>query len=1483
MDANNGPHAHGVDSLRRDQRGRPKEHPSQSIPPGGGTSAVFEANDPPQRPRRSSFDRVYAQSQSAHSLPASASLTNMLYSPAGAAQVPSARLLKPESSPTRAGSSDVNSPATRASLMPHLDSAPHRPRSLFEQYSDPALRTPTAALSSSPDRSMSPFYSKFSRSRSRTPFVTDQPRSSDEVGVKAGVMVWCSNQKAPSSSALSRTPMFRESSLTKHKLSKQGSSRPQDEIGPDTNYERASGFRGSAPSWLRERPSKSRLNQPSASANLFGQWKKATATLRDDGTFVLLGEDRALLHSLDCSSLSTSDVRLVHDSLFGRPHVLGIYPKTAANDSIVPAKKVDAERGLRSEQIFVEFAADVQLQYWLTLFKIYAQPELFGAADSAIPVASHRMYRQIDLTIHEAKTIMPRWPSELLEAPKSPLLPNLPHITGGTDRVLSTPQKLTSRKQDDFDDSPGSESCSSRGGSRSGSMSGSRSGSRVRQHTKTSLSNFQAQDADDGSGSSRAGSHITPDAETRSLAGDETSSLEERAPALLYATGEASRYLNEDYSHPSSLPTAPTKRRDERDLFESTLFDRYCRIRLDGELVARTSLRPSTNADAFKAEKFSLRDLPATNLLVIEVLHPTQKTTTNIAGMSANSSSKYMLLGVVEIPMDSLRRNEEMEGRFPIWSVSTFPANAWQTDDDGKLPTSFHRGVVGELKLTLKAREETVMLLSQYEQVQQSIHAADATQLIQGLASTLREDLIISHLTRIYAASGTITDSISALIESESHDWGDKLQPELLFRANTLLSRSVDHFQRLLAPVWLDDCLGATVRKICNEPEVERSDTPSSDLNFESGKRTPPVSPPNMMQTVPDGPIHAQTLRTLSEILWQNIYSQRHRCPADLRMVLNKIRTKVNDRFKLSKSTRPGIQGVGAFIFLRLFCAALNAPQLYGLTTSQPSRVAQRKLLLLSKVLLAMASKRVAFDQDKDWELAPLNDFLRNYSSAYDDYITVVSTEPPKATKVDMLGFRYDDDQALHEAVLQRLPTLQPLHRESVPNAPYMLDQPLALASFVSYVVTAIEESVSARTIWSNGGSRVEDHDCARDIHDCDQSEAHELLRKRSMVRKQVDEFVAICSKVEEMAGFHVQQAGYEPKPIAVAQLRDETDTGAGLTNDAGQRGDPTPWVESSPRPTSASVTDSQGVISNEDRHESGTSSPNRSRRTTINSGFVRPDSSSPTKAASTPTKISDAAEGPHGSNRKSAPYSLLGRRGSEVNVRGSPSSRGEHSPTSERISRSQRRTEDGVLREAYRALKITDPQSSRAETSIPGVARERSEAIRQTPRERAGSTASTVLPMDSDDAWSSQRTDVLLEADDGSTFEHVSSTPRPVVPRGLVRAEPDQDTPVTDSVARSERVPVSYSAARETGPSERPNGNRRHSSGFTMAVSASAPYPLSVPRNREPDALNPIAYAARPGRSQLSQSSSRSDLANPPSYLPSAGTGEKKKRWWKP
>ncbi|KAN0064240.1 hypothetical protein ACQY0O_003407 [Thecaphora frezii] len=1078
------------------------------------------------------------------------------------------------------------SPSTRESLATKTASVIRH----FQPHRDPVYKDPANQPRQAHDapRSGGDMFSAASsylgRSRSGSGSIPGQMRrASGEAEVVVTVLLWQPTPAKHSSSALSKAPILRDVPNVKQRLSKRSSSTSRPEVGPAAGLDRSITLKQSGTSWLREKPSKTRLSFPQSSSSSNGSWRKATALFRDNGILSIFNEDHALLHSIQCSNLSSTDIRSVEDSLFGRPNVLGIF---ARSSSFVGAASAATVSGLtvpspstasaKQEPIFLALSSAARLQYWRTLLKIYAQPEVFGPPGSASAGGTHRRFRQLELTIFEAKSIMAKVPVEtqgqhhlhsndyLLQdemfqtmmaspAGSNRELPYSPLTRGGVldkfvpsrsslDGDTSSHHTVAAAEVRGKDQRPGTSQ--ERGGA-GGAPFGRAAGKALPQRDAAIVPSEEA----DGR-QSRAAS--INDAAS-SHADDMGSSLEDPVSGPISGLSGRSRFANETHQQQqqqqqplsSSLglrqrvgsprPHSQTSRAREKDLYSSTSFDRYCRIIMNGEVVARTQPRFSnTGSDAsYNVEKFKFADLPEIESLAVEVLHATHKTGNGSPTTQGGVAQKYVLLGIVEVPIESLRRGEEVEGRFPIWSIAAVQSG------NGELP--FHKGLVGELKMSAKLRDETILPLSVYREIEARLHAPDAPDLISGLARSLNEDSVVSHLVEYYTASGTMTERLAALADLESASWGERLEPEMLFRANTLLSRSVDHFQRLLALPWLDSCVGATVRAICDDvrPSPNGVDlaggSPSTGIESHA-EPTAANRSPALGAWFSDLPLTIDLLRKLSVSLWESIYAQRHRCPAELRSVLSDIRTKVNRRYEKSNSTRPGIQGVGAFIFLRLFCAALNAPQLYSLTPCQPSRTSQRKLLLLSKVLLALANKKMSFDKDKDRDLLPLNDFLTTYASAYDDYITVVSTLPPKLQKPRLLGISYDDDNELQRAAQRKIESLPTLHRESIPSSPYMLDRPLTLASLVSFVVrTAEDRDIDADVRSEEGAAAAHRHDGGGNGS---APGAEALKRKRSDVSRRVNEFIDLCCEVEGCTGRLIDAAGYDPQPIRVARHR---------------------------------------------------------------------------------------------------------------------------------------------------------------------------------------------------------------------------------------------------------------------------------------------------------------------------------------------------------
>lgn len=129
--------------------------------------------------------------------------------------------------------------------------------------------------------------------------------------------------------------------------------------------------------------------------------------------------------------------------------------------------------------------------------------------------------------------------------------------------------------------------------------------------------------------------------------------------------------------------------------------------------------------------------------------------------------------------------------------------------------------------------------------------------------------------------------SFSSLIETSRNDFSELISliidfkpiPTLIlllsFRANTLLSRSLDKFQRLYCVDWVDSSIGSIVRRICEERVWLETDDTGSGLVL-GGERERVAA--GEARSV-GGSDMVDTLRKWCVELWDCIYATRHQCP----------------------------------------------------------------------------------------------------------------------------------------------------------------------------------------------------------------------------------------------------------------------------------------------------------------------------------------------------------------------------------------------------------------------------------------------------------------------------------------------------------------------------------------------------------------------------------------------------------------------------
>lgn len=294
--------------------------------------------------------------------------------------------------------------------------------------------------------------------------------------------------------------------------------------------------------------------------------------------------------------------------------------------------------------------------------------------------------------------------------------------------------------------------------------------------------------------------------------------------------------------------------------------------------------------------------------------------------------------GKVEIQMEELEPEKEVEKWWPV--------------------TNMHGQHVGEVLIKVRADEGIILMARDYQQLSELLHRFSnglTLQIAQMIPSELKR--LSDSLLSIFQVSGKAGDWIMALVEEEidgshketpitklrysrrvgSESSGDPLgtgapnsdrelvvrdlnknatlEANLLFRGNTLLTKSLDTHMRRVGNEYLQGSLSAKLQEINDK-----------DLDCEVD--------PNRVGSPQDVDRNWRRLLLFTQEVWKGIVAHRHRCPIELRVIFRHIRACAEDRYGDFLRT-VSYSSVSGFLFLRFFCPAVLNPKLFGLLTGE--------------------------------------------------------------------------------------------------------------------------------------------------------------------------------------------------------------------------------------------------------------------------------------------------------------------------------------------------------------------------------------------------------------------------------------------------------------------------------------------------------------------------------------------------------------------
>uniref|UniRef100_A0A915Q1A1 Ras-GAP domain-containing protein n=1 Tax=Setaria digitata TaxID=48799 RepID=A0A915Q1A1_9BILA len=157
----------------------------------------------------------------------------------------------------------------------------------------------------------------------------------------------------------------------------------------------------------------------------------------------------------------------------------------------------------------------------------------------------------------------------------------------------------------------------------------------------------------------------------------------------------------------------------------------------------------------------------------------------------------------------------------------------------------------------------------------------------------------------------------------------------LMFRGNSLATKAMEAYMKLVADEYLQNTLGEFVRAI-----------QQSDKDCE----VDPLKMPNISMVALERNRHQ--LVTNVEAAWSRILTSTEIFPIELREIFDSLRRRLEKMGRLDLADTL----ISSSIFLRFLCPAILSPSLFNLISEYPSGHAARNLTLIAKTLQTLAN-----------------------------------------------------------------------------------------------------------------------------------------------------------------------------------------------------------------------------------------------------------------------------------------------------------------------------------------------------------------------------------------------------------------------------------------------------------------------------------------------------------------------------------------------